>query len=64
VSKLKASGDDPAIQGPAYKLLQASLNFVRAAVENPDDLDELDKALHKVSLAINKIDKTLDLLDY
>lgn len=63
-SKLKASGDDPAIHAPAFKLLQASLNFARAAVENPEDLDELDKALHKVSLAINKIDKTLDLLDY
>ena len=63
-SKLKAGGDDPAIHAPAFKLLQASLNFARTAVENPDDLDELDKALHKVGLAIKKIDKTLDLLDY
>jgi hypothetical protein len=63
-SKLKASGDDPAIHAPAFKLLQASLNFARTAVENPDDVDELDKALHKVGLALKKIDKTLDLLDY
>lgn len=63
-SKLKASGDDPAIHAPAFKLLQASLNFARTAVENPDDVNELDKALHKVGLALNKIDKTLDLLDY
>lgn len=63
-SKLKASADDPAIHGPAFKLLQASLVFAHTAIESPDNIQELDKALRKVSLAVNKSDKTLDLLDY
>jgi len=64
ISKLKASGDDPAIHSPAFKLLQASLVFAQAAAEKPDDVAELEKAIHKVRLAFNKTQKTLDLLDY
>lgn len=64
ISKLKASSDAPAIHAPAFKLLQASLLFARAAAGGPDDIEELEKALHKVRLAFNKTQKTLDLLDY
>lgn len=64
ISKLKASSDDPAIHAPAFKLLHASLAFARAAAEKPDDVQELEKAIHKVRLAFNKAQKTLDLLDY
>ncbi len=63
-SKLKASGDDPAIHAPAFKLLQASLVFAQTAVEKPDNTQELEKALHKVRLAFNKTQQTLELLDY
>lgn len=64
ISKLKASGDDPAIHAPAFKMLQASLAFARAAAESPDDIDELEKTFHKALLAFNKAQKTLELLDY
>ncbi len=64
ISKLKASGDDPAIHAPAFKLLQASLVFAQTAAEKPEDAQELEKALYKVRLAFNKTQKTLDLLDY
>jgi hypothetical protein len=63
-SKLKASKDDPAIHAPAFKLLQATLTFVRTAIENPDDMDKLDQAIHKVALAHNKIGDILELMDY
>lgn len=64
ISKLNAGSDAPAIHAPAFKLLQSTLAFARAAVETPNDLEALEKALHKTRLAFNKTQKTLDLLDY
>ena len=63
-AKLRASSDDPEIQSPAFSLVKASLELARVAVEFPDDLEKLDKALHRVMLASNKAEKALYFLDY
>lgn len=63
-SKLRATSDDPEIQSPAFSLVKASLELARVAVEFPDDLEKLDKALDKVMRASNKAEKALYFLDY
>ncbi len=63
-SKLRASSDDPEIQSPAFSLVKASLELASVAVEFPEDLEKLDKALHKVMRASNKAEKALYFLDY
>ena len=63
-AKMRSSSSEPLIYGPAFSLAKASLNFARVAIEFPDDLDKLDKALHKVILASNKAEKTMYYMDW
>lgn len=64
IAILRSSSSEPLIYGPAFSLAKASLNFARVAVEFPEDLEKLDKALHKVMLASNKVEKTMYYLDW
>lgn len=63
-SKLRSSSNEPLIYGPAFSLAKASLAFAREAIEFPEDLEKLDKALHKVMLASNKVEKSMYHLDW
>jgi hypothetical protein len=63
-TKLRGSGNSPAIYGPAFSLVKASLEFARTAVEFPNDLDKLDKALDKVMRTSNKAEKTMYFMDF
>jgi hypothetical protein len=63
-SKLRSSSSEPLIYGPAFSLAKASLDFARVAVEFPEDLEKLDKALDKVMRAFNKTEKTMYSLDW
>ena len=63
-AKLRSSSSEPLIYGPAFSLAKASLNFARVAIEFPEDLEKLDKALQKVFLASNKAEKTMYYLDW
>jgi hypothetical protein len=63
-SKLRSSSNEPLVFGPAFSLAKASLDFARVAVEFPEDLEKLDKALDKVIRASNKVEKTMYSLDW
>jgi hypothetical protein len=63
-AQLRAGANSPAISSPAFSLVRASLEFARTALEHPDDLEYLDKALHKVILASNKAEKVMYFMDY
>jgi hypothetical protein len=54
VNKLKGSADSPAIYGPAFSLVKASIEFAQLAVSDPNDEEGLYKALQKVRRALNK----------
>jgi len=62
-SKLRSSSNEPLMIGPAFSLAKAGLDFARVAVEFPEDLEKLDKALDKVIRASNKVEKTMYYLD-
>ncbi len=62
--KLRSSSGSPPIHSPAFSLAKASIEFARLAVENPDDLDKLWKALKKVDRVIQKAEITLHRADY
>ena len=62
-SKLRSSSSEPLMYGPAFSLAKASLDFARVAIEFPEDLEKLDKALDKVIRASNKVEKTMYSLD-
>lgn len=63
-SKLRSNSSEPLIYGPAFSLAKAGLDFARVAVEFPEDLEKLDKALDKVIRASNKVEKTMFSLDW
>jgi hypothetical protein len=63
-SKLRSSSSEPLMYGPAFGLAKAGLDFARLAVEFPEDLEKLDKALDKVIRASNKVEKTMYSLDW
>jgi hypothetical protein len=58
-NKLRAGNSDPAIYSPAFSLAKASLELAKLAVEHPDDLDALWKALKKVERARSKAETVL-----
>jgi hypothetical protein len=58
--KLRAGSDQPAVLGPAFGLVKASLELAQAAAQNPDDLDGLWKSLRKVGRALRSVETTLD----
>jgi hypothetical protein len=57
--KLRSSGAAPAIHSPAFSVAKVSIDFAKLAVENPDDIDSLWKALKKVENAIKKAETVL-----
>jgi hypothetical protein len=62
--KLRSSSGAPAIHSPAFSLAKASIAFAKLAVDNPDDIDELWRALKKVERAIGKTETVLYRVDY
>lgn len=64
VKKLRSSSGAPPIQGQAFSLAKASLEFTKTAVHTPEDLDELWKSLKKVERAIRKAETTLYRSEY
>lgn len=57
--KLRSSSGAPPIYSPAFSLAKASIEFARLAVENPEDIDGLWKALEKVERALGKTETVL-----
>lgn len=64
VKKLRSSSGAPAIHSPAFSIAKASIEFVKLAVDNPEDIDELWKALKKVERAIGKAETVLYRAEY
>lgn len=62
--KLRSSSGSPAIHSPAFSMAKTSIDFAKLAVENPDDIDELWKALKKVERAMKKADTVLYRAEY
>jgi len=52
--KLRGSSEHPAIYGPAFSLVKASIEFSQTAATDSGDLDHLYKSLKKVERALNK----------
>jgi hypothetical protein len=63
-SKLRASAGSLPIHSPAFSLVKASIAFARTAIQKPDDLDELWKALEKVERQLQRAETTLYRLEY
>jgi hypothetical protein len=59
VKKLRSSSHAPAIQSPAFNMVKASIEFAQLAVENPDDIEHLWKALKKVQRTIKNAETVL-----
>jgi hypothetical protein len=57
--KLRSSSGAPAIHSPAFSLAKASIAFARLAVEKPEDIDELWKALEKVERVLGRAETVL-----
>lgn len=57
--KLRSGGNAPAVYSPAFSLAKAGIDFARLAVENPDDLDALWKALRKIAKATARAETIL-----
>ncbi len=62
--KLRSSSDAPAIHSPAFSLAKASIEFTKLAVDDPDDIDGLWRALKKVERAIGKVETALYRVGY
>ena len=58
--KLRSSAGDPPIFSPAFSLPKASIEMTRTAVNAPEDLDELWRALKKVERAVRRVETTLN----
>lgn len=58
-ARLRANAGDPAVFGPAFSLVKASLEFAQSAAGQPEDVDELRRALKKVHTALRKAETTL-----
>jgi hypothetical protein len=63
-SKLRATKDDPAVFGPVFNLTRVSLDLARNVVENPQDVDALDKYLRKIERTVNKARETMFYSDF
>lgn len=63
-NKLRSSGAAPAIHSPAFSVAKVSIDFAKLAIENPDDIDSLWKALKKVENAIKKAETVLYRSEY
>jgi hypothetical protein len=56
---LRAGSDQPAILGPAFSLVKASVELAQSAAHNPDDVYELWDCLRKVGRAAASVETTL-----
>jgi hypothetical protein len=63
-SKLRAGKGDAPVLSPAFSLIRAGLELAQKAAENPDDLDALEKSLHKVERACEKLQGSLYLSEF
>ena len=61
--KLRASSDHPPMLNPSFSLVKASLEFAQSAIENPNDLERLYRALKKVERATGKVEIVLNRAD-
>lgn len=57
-SKLRAGSGDKVTLSPTFSLIRASIEFAQATLENPDDSDEIEKAMMKVQRAFEKLQDT------
>lgn len=64
VKKLRSSRGAPAIHSPAFSMAKVSIEFVKLAVDDPDDIDELWKILKKVERAVRKVETVLHRAEY
>lgn len=62
--KLRSSSGAPAVHSPAFSMAKASVEFAKLAVENPDDIDELWRALKKIKRAMSKAETVLYRSEY
>ena len=62
--KLRSSRGDPAIHSPAFSMAKSSIEFVKLAVDNPDDINGLWQLLKKVERAIQKAETVLQRAEY
>ena len=62
--KLRSSRGEPAVHSPAFSLIKASIEFARAAIDNPDDTDELWKAYDRVERAMRRAETVLYRSEY
>jgi len=62
--KLRSSSGAPAIHSPAFSLVKASIKLAKLAIENPNDADELWKALKKIENAARKAETVLYRSEY
>lgn len=58
-AQLRGGAGQPAIHGPAFNLVQASLQLALAGVTEPDDADRLEKELRNVRRALGKVESTI-----
>lgn len=63
-SRLRATKDDPAVFRPVFNLIRVSLDLARDAIENPEDLDALDKHLRKIERTVDKARETAFYSDF
>lgn len=63
-SKLRAGGGDGVVMSPAFSLIRASLEFAQAVVENPNNLDAVDKPMQKLQRAFEKLQDTVYFSDF
>ncbi len=62
--KLRASSGSPAIHSPAFSITKASIEFTKLALDSPEDIDDLWKALKKVERAVRKAETVLYRAEY
>lgn len=59
-AKLDISADDPAVLKSTLSVLKSSLILVEIAANSPDDWNEIDKALKKISTSLSQVDKIIE----
>jgi hypothetical protein len=57
--KLRGGSGQPAIYGPVFSLIKASLEMGQVAVAHPDDDEQLWKLLGKVEQALRKVERSI-----
>lgn len=63
-NKLRASQDDPILIGQTFGLTKAVLELTQITVDQPDNLDEIQRMLKKVYRALRKIETTLERAEF